>query len=202
MKFSKKQFAIAAAMLLGAVSLQAQADVMLTLTKNSTIGGTDFAFSKGTGTVADYATSNFLVGDRTDAPLGFATGSYYGGTLTLLAGTNSFDIQRIFSYEYGGLWGTNGEVGRGFDFQGGVSMAGAQISDLNGLVLNASGIDYASFTPGTYVLPTYYAGYQTDLGKFTLQIGAAALASDVPEPGSLALLGLGLAGAIAARRRK
>lgn len=195
-----KQIVTAAAILMSAVSLQAKADITMTITQNTTLGGVNFAFSNGSGTVSDYASSNFLVGEDAAARLGFASGYAYDGSLAVLAGTNKFGIQNIFSYSYPGLPGTNGNIAQGFDFQNGVSLAGAQLSDFNGLVLNANSIAWSNFVPGTYVLPSYYTGYQTELGKFTLQVGAAAAA--VPEPGSLAIIGLGLAGLGFVRRQQ
>ena len=187
---------------LSALSSQARADITLTITQNVALGGTNWAFTNGSGTIGTGASPYFLVGATAADPQNFRgnTNGYFDGSLGVVAGVNSFNLTNIFVQNYGDLSGTNGGISQGMDFQGSGSWAGKSISGFNGLVLHANSIAYAAFNPGTYVLPSYYSGYNTNLGKFTLNIGAVA--ADVPEPGSLALLALGLAGAAMIRRRK
>jgi hypothetical protein len=189
-----------AAILMGAVSLPAKADLTLTVTQNTNLGGVNFSFSKASGVVNANANANFLAGELGSAPLGFASGMYYQGNPTVLAGSNPFQITNIWLHPYSALPGTNGAINQGLNFYTNRSLANTQISDFNGLVINASAIPWSAFVPGTYVLPSYYSGWGTDLGKFTLQVGAAA--SAVPEPGSLAIIGLGLAGLGFVRRQR
>lgn len=63
-----------------------------------------------------------------------------------------------------------------------------------------TGLDFIGFTSDTPITGyTVNSGY-TVLDNVTL--GAAALPASVPEPGSVALLGLGLMGFVAARRKR
>jgi len=187
---------VAGVMALGAYS-SANADIIVNVNANLS-GGTTWAFSGGTGTVGGSG-FHFLVGETAANPQAFHAANDQDGSLTVLAGTNAFNITNIFVRAYGGLSGTNGSILDGLDFHtSGAGIGGASIASLNGLVLHANMIDFSSLTAGSYVLDSYYAPYNTNLGTFTLNVGPQ---SSIPEPGALALLGLGLAGIGFARRK-
>ena len=188
---------VAGVMALGAFST-ANADIIVNVNANMS-GGTNWAFSGGTGTVGGSG-SHFLVGETAANPQPFHAANDQDGSLTVLAGTNAFNIATIFVRNFGSLSGINGSIIDGLDFQtSGASIGGASIASLNGLVFHANAIDFASLTAGSYVLDSYYAPYNTNLGTFTLNVGPQ---SSIPAPGALALLGLGLAGIGFARRKR
>lgn len=199
MKFFAKA-ALPLFFVLAALSSQARADITLTITQNVALGGTNWAFSNGSGTIGSSASPYFLVGANPVATKFMSTSNFHDGSLSVVAGVNTFNLVNIFAYNYGNLSGTDGNINQGLDFQGSGSWAGKSISGFNGLVLHANSHAFSNFNPGTYILPSYYSGYNTNLGKFTLNV--RAVAADVPEPGSLALLGLGLVSAGMVRRRK
>ena len=95
----------------------------------------------------------------------------------------------------------NGSI-LGFDFSFGQSYIAVPYGYVSGDPLNSSSVfnsaSFSSFglTPGVY---TYSFGSGVDLDTITVQIVAA---TTVPEPASLALLGMGVAGIAAVRRRR
>jgi len=187
---------VAGVLALGAFST-ANADTIVSVNANLS-GGTTWAFSGVTGTVGGSG-SNFLVGKTLANLRPFHAANDQDGSHTVLAGTNAFNITNIFVHSYGNLSGTNGSILDGLDFQtSSAGLGGASIASLNGLVFEANAIDFASLTAGSYVLDSYYAPYNTNLGTFTLNVGPQ---SSIPAPGALELLGLGLAGIGFAKRK-
>jgi hypothetical protein len=75
----------------------------------------------------------------------------------------------------------------------GVSV-GASLTDANGIVSNLASLTYSDLIEGTYAL-TRFSGF-ADVEDVSLVVGR------VPEPGTLALLGIGLFGMGLARRNK
>jgi len=181
-----------------AVAGQAQADLIVTVTENA-LGGTNWAFSGGAGTVSGSG-QHFLAGGTAANPQPFyAASDQDTDGLTVVAGTNAFNITNIYVRNYGGLSGTNGAIFDGLDFQNfSVPIGGLSIASMNGLVLHAEDFDLASLNTGTYVFDSYYAPYGTDLGTFTLNVGGVV----VPEPSSIVLVGLGTIGIVVIGRRK
>lgn len=174
-------------------SAHANAGIIVTVTENTLLGGTNWAFSGGTGTVGGSG-YHFLAGGTATNPQPFHAANDEDFSVSVTAGTNAFGIGRIFVRNFGGAFGgTNGNVVDSLDFQQLEPVAdigGLSLASLNGLVLHANTIDFASLNTGTYVLDSFYTGYGTDLETLTLIVGAAA----VPEPTSLVLFGLGFVG--------
>lgn len=61
---------------------------------------------------------------------------------------------------------------------------------------------YTAPTSGEYVLSAGVANYQDNNAASVLQLGQLSVTSDIPEPASIALMGLGVFGLACARRRK
>ena len=177
--------------------MAANADLTLTVTDNGS-GGTLWAFSGGTGNLQP-GFCCALVGDTTANPQAFLAAPDLDATVSVFSGTDTFGFTSIFVLNYSGLPGSNGDIFNGIDFQFlGDDDDGRAVSELNGLILLLDDVAFSSFNPGTYTMNSWYTPYGRDLGSFTLNVGGVA----IPEPGTLALLGLGFAGLAASRRRK
>ena len=185
-------------------SMATHADVTITVTNNTTLGGTNWAFSGGSGIYNVSPVFNspiFFVGDTTTNPMAFDNNAPHCqcGGITVLAGVNSFGFVNIFSGAYGGIPGTLGsDIPHALDFQTFTDVGPTvNMAALNGLVLNLQDMSFANYNPGTYILDNYYTGYQTDFGTVTLNIAA------VPEPETYAMMlaGLGLLGWVGRRRK-
>jgi PEP-CTERM motif len=197
MSISRLLKQVLAAACIAQASMYAHADLTINVTNNTTLGGTDWAFSGGSGTYnvsSGFGSPIFFVGDTTTNPLAFDNNNPHCqcGGVTVLAGTNSFGFVNIFSGAYNGIPGTLGSnIPHALDFQTFTNVGPTvNMAALNGLVLNLQNMNYASFNPGSYILNNYYTGYGTDFGTVTLNIGP------VPEPETYAMMlaGLGLLG--------
>lgn len=193
---------IVAVLSLAVASMAAHADLTITVTENTSLGGTDWSFSGGSGVYSvspGFNSPIFFVGDSSSNPMAFDANSPHCqcGGITVLAGTNVFGFQNIFSGAYTGIPGNNGVIPHALDFQTFTDVGPTvNMASLNGLVLNLAGMSFTSYVPGTYTLDNYYTGYGTNFGIVTLVVG-------VPEPEVYAMLmaGLGLLGATARRRK-
>jgi hypothetical protein len=186
-----------------AMSASAYANLTITVSKNTTLGGTDWAFSGGSGTFGSTGSSEFIVGENTANPSYLTANAIsnfgvYDTTLTVASGSNVFGLNAIWVREFGGIAGTHGAIDFGIDFQGLGNWNNASISTFNGLVLNLNNAKYISFNPGTYIMDSSATAFNRSIGTFTLIVEPF---TNAPEPTTIALLGLGLFG-FAARRRK
>ena len=188
----------------------AQASVVVTATENPS-GGTNWSFSGASGTLGTEGECCFLPGATTINPQDFiagaGTGTMLDTTLAVIAGTNAFGITGIFFRNYGGLFGSNGDIFEGLDIQAlGNNLDGASLSMLNGLVLYADSIPFGALNPGTYNFDSYLntganSLYYTSLGAFTLIIGEQ-VATPLPSALPLFATGLGALGLIGWRRKR
>lgn len=137
--------------------------------------------------------SNGSSGDMPQsAPNAAINGDSFGGDITgfFLGPVTSVNFISVFAGDVGG--DTDTVTLRGFDALNNL-IASASFTGLSAQTLSISGAGMTRFE----ILQTGLIGI--DDFTFTAEGGGAAA---VPEPGSLALLGLGLAGALLARRRK
>ena len=175
-----------------ALCIHGYAVLTLTISENLISGGTNWQFSEASGTLSSQSSSHFLVGSTAANPQNFYASDAQDHSLTVLAGNNALGIQSIFTRNYGGLSGSNGEIFDGLDFQTGATIDGLSLSGMNGLVLHADQFSFSSLNEGVYSLDSYFDGsaaYNTSPGPFTLQVGAA-----IPEPSGwlLPLLAMGV----------
>lgn len=196
MKYTRKLVRTLAATLItiGSLAGGANAAITITVTENTTLGGTNWTFDGGSGLVVGGG-NNFLVGATPANPQDIHLSDAEQITVALLSGSNSLGVDNIFVRNYGGLPGTNGDIFDGFDFQGVFNISGIDLSTMNGTVLHAPDFDIGALNNGTFSFDSYYTPYGTNLGVMQVNVGV------VPEPSSSLLVCLGALGLVARRRR-
>lgn len=181
------------------INTRINADLIVHVTENTTLGGTNWAFSGGSGILGSEGKSAFLVCATLANPQPFHALNDYDTSLTVLSGTNDLNIAAIYSQDYTFLSGSNGDIANGLEIvTSSPDLDGADLADLNGLVLHANGLSFASLNPGIYTMDSYFnasgsGSYYTSLGNFTFIVGDEPAAA-VPEPSTYAMLILGLFG--------
>ncbi len=174
-----------------ALGIHGYAVFTLTISENLISGGTNWRFSEASGTLSSQGSSHFLVGSTVANPQNFYAADAQDQSLAVLAGNNALGIARIFTRNYGGLSGSNGDIFDGLDFQTDATIDGLSLSGMNGLVLHADQFSFSNLNEGVYSLDSYYdgSGYNTSLGAVTLLVGTV-----IPEPSGwlLPLLGMGV----------
>jgi len=174
------------------------------------ISGTALA---GTITNGDFSTGNLSGWNATSNVSVVSNGSGYAADLSAGLGANVYTTlsQNIYLAAGDTLSGWAQWLGHDylpFNDNGFVSIGGTNL--FTGSI--ASYGDFGSspeidfnFTAATSGFYTLSAGVENDLDNglaSELKVGGFAVTNKVPEPASLALLGLGLAGLVASRRRK
>ena len=181
---SRRLKTLLAALFLVLAPVVAQANLLINFTADGT-GGTNLEFD-GSGTVLSSgsfvyyspATAFYMLTGWTSS-LVAPNAVLGGGTVgTLFAGQSGAPAQSVEWFWPG--------VGNG-----------NSLSDADGLTFDLPTLNFSNFIQGTYAL-TRFSGF-ADVGDVTLVIGPRA---EIPEPASLALIGLGLAGLGFSRRRK